>query len=526
MLVLTANFAKGQTIDTTLRKLIDSKLIEQKQAETFEKLLGKQADKSNSAYLYTLFECEYKKRSGHTLSQSYTFINFADRKPEAAEQLKINEILTIQLSKLKYCDLIKEKDLNHFQNKIDNNEFFHWLQLLSSVMEQVALREYMNPKTLKLFADKLKSNQIVGIHYDKLIKEIEREELQNPIDFLKYCDKAIIINEADYPNEPEKYLELIYQKTASLIPELRFTDFGFQIVLDSSNSDKGSKFYDFVVSLKSNGKKYKQKSVYHLYSLSKNEYFGNKIDQQTYYAIFNKILADLQSPYRLHEVKAHRGNAVDWSKFGIIALTKEQADLLHGGGVYFSPSYENFINKLTSQKIDQAIEVYKKIGLLSHLTSQEIEQAQKKVTEQENNNLNDVLRAFPSVIYSFDTELGNLQDPYAELIRGFKQISKNDFNATEIADDFDIVKKKKVVVKFKIGSKPYKKTLRIRNDWIDYDFFNFIESVVTQQNLKGQFYELSLGGEGVNIIYLTKEQYDYLKTNKLLKFGDEWQAEE
>lgn len=526
VLILTANFANGQTMDSTLKKLIDNKLIEQKQVKDFEELFKKGDTKSNTTYLYSLFQIEFKELTGQFYSEIGTHISFGDEKPKLTEQTKINEELIQYLSKLKSCDLISENQFTHFQSKINNNEFVHSLQLLPSIIEQVALKEHMNPEKLKVFADKLKSKEIVNSKFDSLIVDIKQEKLQNPIDFLNYCNKAVIINEQDYPNEPEKYLELIHQKTASIIPELAFTDFQFQIVLDSSISDSDSKFNDFVVSLKSNGKKYKHKSSYHLYSPSKNQYYGNKIDQQEYYKIFNKILADLQSPYRLHEVKSYQGNAVEWKVFGIIALTKEQADLLHGGGVYFTPSYESFKNKLTSKKIELAIEEYKKIGLLSHLTNEQIEKAKEKVSEQENSNLNNVLMAFPDVIYMFDTELGNLEDPYAELIREYKKISHNDFNATEISDNFDIEKKKKVELKFKIGNKSYSKTLKIEDDWIDTEFFNFTKSVVSEQNLKGQFYELYTGGQEASIIYLTIEQYNYLRTNKLLVFGDEWQTEE
>jgi hypothetical protein len=384
----------------------------------------------------------------------------------------------------------------------------------------------MNPEQLKVFANKLKSHEIVSLEYAKLISDIEQERLQHPIDFLNYCSKAVIISEQDYPNEPKQYLELIHRKTASIIPELVFTDFEFQIVLDSTSSDSDSKDYYVVVSLKSNGKEYKHKSFHHLYSPSKDQYFGNKIDQQEYYKIFNKILADLQSPYRLHEVKAHQGNAVEWKIFGIIALTKEQADLLHGGGVYFTPSYESFKNTLTTKRIEQAIEEYQKIGLLAHLSAHQIEKAKEKVSEKENNNLNDVLMAFPVVILKFDTELGNLEDPYAELIREYKKISHNEFNATEISDNFDIEKNKKVVVKFKIGSKFYSKAFKIEWDWIDADFFEYVKSVASENKLKGQFYELYTGGQEVSTIYLTTEQYDYLRTNALLVFGDQWQTEE
>lgn len=529
LLILTANFANGQTMDNILQELIDNKLIEQKQTKDFEELVKQYESQSNAVYLSSLFQLEFKKSTGRFYSEFGTYFSFDNEKPTPTEQATINEELVQYLSKLRSCKLINENQLDHFQTKINNNEYVHLFHLLPSLIGQVAFKEYMNPTELRAFADKLRSKEIVSVHYDKLVAAIEQEKLQNPIDFLDYCNKAVIISEQDYPNEPEQYLKLIHQKTASVIPELGFTDFEFQVVLDSLISDSRSKFYDFVVSLRSNGKKYKQKSSYHLYNPIENQYYGNKVDPQEYYKIFNKILTDLQSPYRLHEVEAYQANATEWKTFGMLALTKEQADVLQSGevyGAYFTPSHENFKNKLTSRKIEQTIDDYKEIGLLSHLTAEQIEQSKGKVSEQENNNLNDVLMAFPDVIYRFDRELENLEDPYAALIRAYKKISHDKFGATEISDNFNLKKKNKVDVKFKIGNKPYHKRLKIKSDWIDTDFLSFIRSVVIGLNLEGQFYELYTDGHEASMIYLTKAQYDYLRTNKLLVFGDERQEEE
>lgn len=380
----------------------------------------------------------------------------------------------------------------------------------------------MNTNNLKLFAEKLKSKEIVSIHYNKLLMDIEQEKIQNPIEFLNYCNKAVIINEQDYSDEPKNYLEIIHRKTASIISELSFENFEFQVVLDSSISDSDSKFYDFVVSLKSNSKKYKQKSSYHLYSPSKNQYYGNKIDQQEYYKIFNKILADLQSPYRLHEVKSYQGNAVDWKVFGIIALTKEQADLLHGGGVYFTPSYESFKNKLTSKKIELAIEEYKKIGLLSHLDIDQLTKSVEAVKEKENGNLNDVLKSFPEVILSFDVELGNLENPYEEIVSEYSKISHQEFNPKNISDNFDL-QKENVSLSFKFNNKTYETEFKVDGDWIDTRFFDYMNEVIAESKLNGQFY--SLYGDGAELIYLTTEQYKYIRENKLLVFADEWERQ-
>ena len=518
-------------MDRTLRSIIDKKLIERGQSKAFQRLLNEHDQISNSTYLYSLFQIEFKKLTRHYYSTFTTQLDFGDEKPAPDQQIRINDELSRYLSGLKDCGLINEILFQDFINRIIRGEFVHKLQLLSAAGEAVALQEYMDPEKLKVFASELKSKNIVSSDYDKLVLDIEKRTLQHGFDFLNYCDKAVIIREQDYPDEPEEYLELIHKKTASIVPELSFSEFEFQVVLDSAISDSDSKFYNFVVSMKSNEKRYKQKSFYQLHSLGQNQYYGNKIDQQEYYKIFNKILSDLGSPYRFHQVRTHiessiaLNNVVDQKVFGIMALTEEQADLLQGLFAYIIPSHESF-KELNSSKIESSIEEYKNIGLFSHLTSDQIEFARERVSEQDNNILNSVLMAFPDIIYTFDTELGELDEPYAKLIRELRRISHHDFNATDISDDFDIEKKERVVLKFKMGAKEYSRMFKIENDWIDVDFFDFVTSVVAENKLKGKFYQLYSGGQEVSMIYLTKEQHDYLRSHKLLLFADQSPEEE
>ncbi|MGE0638165.1 MAG: hypothetical protein AB7G44_07320 [Bacteroidia bacterium] len=382
---------------------------------------------------------------------------------------------------------------------------------------------------MKEFAGKLRDKQICSdSNYRQLLSDISNNKIENGLEFLKYCNKSIIIELKKYSNEPEIYLEQIHKETAALIPELAFTDFTFQIVLDSIESSDSFKTYNVVISLKSNGKIYRYESFTNANNIGEYkqmEYFG-KIDQQQYYKIFNKILSDLQSPYRLHEVKAYTGNVVDWNRFGIIALNKEQAHMLHRGGVHFSPSYESFKNSLSSSRIETAITEFQKLGLFAHLNGEQISSAQLKVSQQENQTLNDVLQCFPNVIYSFDTELGNLENPYEELLNELSLISKGAFKATNITDNFTKPTDNKALLKFSANGKEYSLKLKVEDDWIDPSILDLIKQAVTDNKLSGQFYELYTGGQDASIIFLTPEQAGYIRTNNLLIFADQWQTVE
>lgn len=527
--ILPVNFTYGQSMDSTIQKLVDIKLINLKQVKDFEEYLKHQDETNNAAYISGLFQAEFKKLTGHGYSPFGTYLNFGDKKPKAAEQTKINKELSFYLSKLKNCGLVTDKQFNDQSEKINKNAYVHILQLLPDLSNQSAYEEWLSPDRIIKYGQKLVANNVISEKsFETLKNDVNAGKIISHFQLIDYCKNALFFDLAKYSNDPSIYLEQIHRQVSTLLPELNFTNFKYKIEVDSAESFKDYTSYKVVVSLKANGKTYKQKSFISPKDIGKDGNYLGKIDGQEFYQIFNKILSDNQSLLRLHQIQPNfqYGQPTNYQYFGIIALTKNQLDMFRYSSSYIQVSYEKFKNTLTSSRIDTAIKAYQQIGLLNHLTPAQLEEAKEKINEQENRNLNDVLASFPNVIYSFDTELSNLEDPYAELLREYSNISHKEFNPTNISDDFDIEKKKKVSLKFNLDNKNYQKIFKIDNDWIDTEFFTFIKSVVTEHKLIGQFYELYTGGQDASIIYLTQQQYDYLKTNKLLVFGDEWQTEE
>lgn len=345
VLLLTITCTPEKPSDPITQKLLDQELLERKHVRKFEEFLKEEREPSKAAYVNALFQAEFRERFGEPVG--YTQISYDRVQLTEDERKTIRLELSAYISKLKDAELVNDKQFETFQKKIEADEFVAVVQLLARLVEQVAFDEYMNPERLKAFADTLGSALILSTRYRELIKTIESEELKRPIGFLNYCDKATIINKDDFPAEPQGYLEKLHRQTAAILPELSFTDFTFEVVADSSSLRTDTHSYYFLVSLKSDGRTYRQKSFYRLHDPATDEYFGRGIDQQEYYKIFNTILFDKQSPYRLHEVKSYNGNAVDQQTFGIIALTEDQADVLHRTNAYITPSYEIFTNNHT-----------------------------------------------------------------------------------------------------------------------------------------------------------------------------------
>lgn len=185
---------------------------------------------------------------------------------------------------------------------------------------------------------------------------------------------------------------------------------------------------------------------------------------------------------------------------------------------YWELSYENFNNSLTTKKINMAIQKYQELGLFNHLNNNQINKNIEDVKEKMIRNLNEVLFSFPDIIVSFDYELYNLENPYEEIVSEYSKISHQEFNPTNIKDNFRL-QKEKVSLSFNFNGKSYKTEFKINRDWIDERFFDFMNKIIVENKLNGQFYKLY--GEGFTLIYLTPEQYKYIKEKKLLVFADE-----
>lgn len=522
--LLTSTSANAQLQDPILEKLIENRLIEQDEVRDFLKKQEEYKPGGKTSYLYGLFQSKFKKQIGHFYFESITdIVALDDKEITEEEQKKENLNLTDYLSKLKKIDLISEKQFNYLQKEINNNSYSYELQFLKAVTNKALNTDFLAPEKLKKFADHLKEYKIADTKYKSLIKAIEEENIKEPVDLLLYCERSVIIDTKNYPVEPEKYLEIIHQQTASVLPELAFTNFEFEKVQSEEFPDN-PKCIDFIVSLRSNGRVYKYRSNYHDFLWDENTPLRCEIDYKNYYQIFNKILSDLHSPYRLHVVVIHDNMRTDNQLFGIMVLNEKQKEILSQEDSYLKPEYEDFRKKPTTQEIENTINEFSKIGLFSSLTADEINQGKENVAALYIKNKNQILSAFPHMVYSHEPTLGNQKDPYAEIVKIFARISHNQFNPTHISNPFD-TQKNKTTLKFQIGNKFYSKVLKVEYDWTDSSIYDFIKSVVFQNKLKGQFYQIETQDQ-LAYVYLTKKQYAYIKVNKLLSFDSEFTEEE
>ncbi|MEM1326208.1 MAG: hypothetical protein AAGI23_09655 [Bacteroidota bacterium] len=514
--------------------LIKHELIQKKDKKRLQKILKRieeyegTKESSNLTYLSALGALSIEKVTGQKFENISTMILGRVSRLDGYETLEVfgesnQEKLLSQheqyLQRLHNCKLITAVHVEQFMPKIRMDSLYFPFQLVPRIIGQIKKEDRLSWERLnKPVTYLLKADMISASEQQRLKSDIEENKIGNQIELLKYLNRAVLIDLTTFSDEPDDYLEQVHRMTASVLDELSFDTFEYEIITETLPYDTSRISYRLLATITHREQQYQQVSFYSPMSEragnSKMGSFG-KIGYRNYYRIFNKILAEIESPYRLHSVRKSENNTLDYDQFAIIALTEEQVKIIREKAGIVSISYEQFIN-ITSKKIKNAIQAYNGIGLFSHLTDEQIQTGKAKVSTQEIRSFNDILSSFPDVIFYFDVEMGNLDNPYEEIIESCARISRGKFTPKNIRGNFQYAEEGRCTIEFDFKGKHYSKELEVNGDWVDGYIFDFLREVLVQNGIDGSFCYLMDVGE----IFLTDAQHKYLTQNELISFPE------
>jgi len=339
----------SQIIDSKIKEIIDAKLIDAAHEKSLSEITSSIETESDAKYIYAIYGLKFKDMTGFdpaaAVDVSIDFESFELNKKELEE---MKETLSNYLIKLKSVGLISKKQFNFQFQKVKNNSYVDVLQLLPDLIDQVSFDEIIEPKRLNDFRNKLFQNGIINQQNNNNLKRtIEKGEISTPYKIISYCDKATFFDVSKYSDDPKIYLEEIHKHTSEILPELIFEKFKYKIALNPEASFEDYKSYHVIISLECKGKLYEYKSFISPEDIGEKQGYLGKIDDQVYYQIFNKILDDLESPYRLHHIRSSYNYQDKFSNqyFGIIALKKDQIEIFRDFNIhwnYWRVSYEGF----------------------------------------------------------------------------------------------------------------------------------------------------------------------------------------
>lgn len=431
--------------------------------------------------------------------------------------------LTLYSNKLLKAKLISKVTFDELSAHIKDLSLRSEYEVTEVALRSTEQEYFLAPAKLKAFAKTLLERQLINQQkFDEMMERSAKGSFRNYREPLSYVDRIVWIDLKDYSGGPEEYLEKFYRKVAGAFPSLSFDKLGYTIQKNERESSTELVFYDITVTLQKEGKKFSYTSHWDAKSPKLPKELYVNIPEQ-FQQVFNKMLADQGSPYRLHIVNAHMLRNTE--HFGVLALKRDQFGGLqwsYGGqiGQYLTVSYENFNNKLTQSRIKQAITVFDSLGLFSHLQRKDIDSAIAAIESAEINYYSDILLHFKNLVFEIDLEYGVEEKQYEELIKMLAGISKGAFNPVNIIDNYNPDSKKPFDVGFMLNGKQYQAKLKQEDDWIDPGFFMFIDNALADQHKKGKFYTL-YPSDGIRLIHLTHEQAEQLKAKKMIELSEE-----
>lgn len=433
-------------------------------------------------------------------------------------QDSINRSLHSLLRKINKAGLLTDRVYTYAQKNIDSSLYVADIQLIGTLAEMTSRLEWLTPSKLLPIADQLHQSGIVSdSSFLQLENDIKNYKIESAFQLNDYCKLDRVFDNEKFSDDPALWIEPFLHDVSSILPNLQFTNFSYITVPDPATSTKDFQATKFKVNSVCNGQTYKYGRVISTYQGKQGQVHFVGMFAEVYCRLFNKVLADLQSPYRLHfTLFSHTNPEYDNTRrFALIALREEQNEVFMKDPCmsYMIVSMENYDNTLTSVRVDTTLAAWKKLGLFNHLSEEEISNAADNAKADDLFSISKLLSNFPRVVYPLDSLWAGLSPYlYKDMLKHFAGITHGVFNPTKITQQ---KVKGGIELQYLSNGKIHSHTFYTGNGWMDAEFDAFLKQLSIENGLKGSFYQLPYSG----IIYLTTQQYAYALKHKLLDLG-------
>ena len=514
------NNVYGQTPSAAIDSLIKFEIIAAKQRPVLLKALQNKGYPSQRVAILGGLHGFMLQKTFHIDPYKTGIIDIYDNKHINKKiQDSINTSLLVLLEKIRRAGLLTSRVYSSTLKGIDSDQYMMDVQLTGHLAEMSSRLEWLAPSKLIPVAEELHKNGIVSdSSFWRLEDDIRENKIESASQLNGYCKFNRTFNPEKYSDGPEVWLEQIHRDIAAMLPGLNFTNFSYTTIPDTGFSIGGVPGVRFKVSLTCNGRTYKHTSIPFNFRNKQGKILFDDNLGGDFHRIFNKILADEQSPYRLHLVMFSRPDGGDnYRRFTLIALQGEQAEIFMKEPCmsYMFLSMENYDNTLTSASIDSAIAGWKSIGLFAHLSEAEINQAIEDAAADEVLSINYLLTKFPAVTYSLNSAMMSPHYTYRDLLTHLAKITHGAFNPTNIRQR---KVKSGVIIQYTAKGKIHTFMFSSEYAWMDVKFPAFVKGLGRENSLPGKFYPLRFEG---SFVYLTTQQHEYISTHHLLDLGQE-----
>ena len=126
-------------------------------------------------------------------------------------------------------------------------------------------------------------------------------------------------------------------------------------------------------------------------------------------------------------------------------------------------------------------------------------------------------KLFSNNVYSFDTEVMDIDMMYTIFLNFVNKLSNDELKITDILEDNNNIDYEQgtgeKIVSFKLNSKEYKYIAKVKNDWFDMEMIGYINKILQENNCKKFLYVSSDGWQNCILFYNTEEWAEKFNSN-------------
>ena len=111
-------------------------------------------------------------------------------------------------------------------------------------------------------------------------------------------------------------------------------------------------------------------------------------------------------------------------------------------------------------------------------------------------------------VYSFDTEIMDIDTMYTIFLNFINKLSNNELKITDIIEDNNIDHEQgtgEKIISFKMNNKEYKYVAYTKNDWFDIKIIGYINKILQENKSQKFLYTSSDGWQNCILFYNTEE---------------------
>ena len=126
-------------------------------------------------------------------------------------------------------------------------------------------------------------------------------------------------------------------------------------------------------------------------------------------------------------------------------------------------------------------------------------------------------KLFSNNVYSFDTEVIDIDMMYTIFLNLVNKLSNDELRITDIIEDNSSINYEQwtgeKIVSFKLNSKEYKYIAKLKNDWFDMEMIGYINKILQENNSNKFLYFTSDGWQNCILFYNTEKWAEKFNNN-------------